>query len=113
MLSIFDILPDCIKTNTTLNTLILDSNETGEKGVIDIAEGLKTNKSLTKLDLSDNTAGDIGYAAIAEMLKTNNKMFDKSIMSVKKCSELFIIPHTLFEKYMKNNILFTKYRYFF
>ena len=63
---------DALKTNTTLEILILSHN--GISNVNSIGDALKRNKTLKKLWLNDNNITDSGIQSIIEALKTNNTL---------------------------------------
>ena len=67
-------LGQCLKHNTSLTTLELNSNKIGNVGATDLGECLKCNKSLTRLELSGNEIGNDGTAALGECLKHNTSL---------------------------------------
>ena len=67
-------LGQCLKHNTSLTTLKLNSNKIGDVGAAALVECLKYNKSLTRLELSGNEIGNDGTAALGECLKYNKSL---------------------------------------
>ena len=67
-------LGQCLKHNTSLTTLELNSNKIGNVGATALGECLKCNKSLTTLILNSNKFGDVGAAALVECLKYNKSL---------------------------------------
>ena len=67
-------LGECLKCNKSLTTLILNSNKFGDVGAAALVECLKYNKSLTRLELSGNEIGNDGTAALGECLKHNTSL---------------------------------------
>ena len=67
-------LGQCLKHNTSLTTLELNSNKIGNVGATDLGECLKCNKSLTRLELSGNEIGNDGATALGECLKHNTSL---------------------------------------
>ena len=57
-----------------MTKLSLQGNKIGDKGAIEIGEGLKTNTTLTALILDNNNIGVEGVKAIAEALKKNKTL---------------------------------------
>lgn len=57
--------------NCRIQSLNLENNKLGNKGVSVLARALQENKSLVNLNLSRNEITDDGATAIAAMLKIN------------------------------------------
>jgi len=65
---------ECLKVNSTLTKLTLDSNEITDIGSKVIGESLKINSTLLFLDLSRNQIDDKGAKSIADGLKINKTL---------------------------------------
>jgi hypothetical protein len=49
------VLAEYLKTDTTINTLNLNSSGIGDEGAVALAEMLKVNTTLTALELNNNS----------------------------------------------------------
>jgi Ran GTPase-activating protein (RanGAP) involved in mRNA processing and transport len=63
-----------LSRNTTVTTLVLNGNEIGFEGGVDIASALITNRILSSIELDGNSIGDAGCLAMAEMLLQNGML---------------------------------------
>ncbi|CAE7566212.1 NLRC3 [Symbiodinium sp. KB8] len=62
---------EALKTNSTLTSISLESNDIRDEGAEAIAEALKTNSTLTSINLEDNEIGLEGAEALAKALNSN------------------------------------------
>jgi Ran GTPase-activating protein (RanGAP) involved in mRNA processing and transport len=60
--------------NTTVTMLILNQNDIGRQGCVDIADALIKNCVLTTIEMNDNSIGDDGSTALAAMLRQNTTL---------------------------------------
>eukprot|EP00812_Abedinium_dasypus_P001934 NODE_1234_length_1201_cov_315.315009.p1 GENE.NODE_1234_length_1201_cov_315.315009~~NODE_1234_length_1201_cov_315.315009.p1 ORF type:complete len:383 (+),score=118.59 NODE_1234_length_1201_cov_315.315009:124-1149(+) len=67
-------LAEALKTNKTLERLLLQVNNIGDDGAKALAEALKSNDTLTRLSLGMNRIGRDGAKALAEALKSNDRL---------------------------------------
>eukprot|EP00812_Abedinium_dasypus_P011919 NODE_545_length_1486_cov_445.815514.p1 GENE.NODE_545_length_1486_cov_445.815514~~NODE_545_length_1486_cov_445.815514.p1 ORF type:complete len:428 (-),score=147.61 NODE_545_length_1486_cov_445.815514:186-1349(-) len=67
-------LAEALKTNKTLEWLLLQGNNIGDDGAKALAEALKSNDTLKKLFLDNNCIGSYGAKALAEALKSNDTL---------------------------------------
>jgi NLR family CARD domain-containing protein 3 len=65
--------------NIALTTLVLNKNNIGHLGSVDIAEALIKNRTLTSIELDDNSIGDAGSAAVAASIQENNVLTKLSL----------------------------------
>jgi NLR family CARD domain-containing protein 3 len=63
--------------NATMTMLVLNKNEIGHQGCVDIAHALFKNHILTSIEMNDNSIGDDGSTALAAMLYRADKDFVK------------------------------------
>ncbi|MCE3254583.1 MAG: protein NLRC3-like [Rickettsiaceae bacterium] len=68
------ILAEALKTNNSLYTLNLDSNNIDDKTAAIIAKSLEENTTLLSLSLTNNNIKDEGAIALAKMLKINSTL---------------------------------------
>ena len=105
------IIGELLKTNTTLTTLYLYSNNITD--VQSIGEALKTNNTLTYLYLSDNNITDV--QSIGEGLKTNNtltylELYNNNITDVQSIGDALKTNDTLTELDLRGNQLSSNMR---
>ena len=67
-----EIISDCLKTNVTLNELILSNNMITDEEVQKLSKAVKANTTLQNLDISYNKITDVGILAIQECLMKNS-----------------------------------------
>jgi NLR family CARD domain-containing protein 3 len=60
--------------NTTVTRLVLNQNEIGHQGCVDIADALIKNRVLTSIELNDNSVCDAGCSAMAATLLQNTML---------------------------------------
>uniref|UniRef100_A0A6B2LD43 Uncharacterized protein n=1 Tax=Arcella intermedia TaxID=1963864 RepID=A0A6B2LD43_9EUKA len=103
-------LCDILKSNTTLKSLHLSSNQIGSQEVKYIADFLKINSTLTKLNLSYNSIGPEGAKHIRDALKNNSSLTELDLFDNKLgtegavyMSELLKINTTLSVLYLDKN----------
>ena len=66
-----------LKTNSTLQELVLDGNKIGDDGAVALATALKSNSStLLQLKLWHSAIHFDGLRAIAEALRTNSTLLE-------------------------------------
>jgi hypothetical protein len=69
-----EIIADCLSSETSsIKSLILDSNELGDKGAATLAKGLEHNTTLEVLDARNNHIREAGMKAFRDMLVKGNK----------------------------------------
>ncbi|KAL0229540.1 hypothetical protein GEMRC1_014157 [Eukaryota sp. GEM-RC1] len=72
--SVFLLLTEALKTNTTVTGVDLTEISIGAEGARTLAEALKVNTSVTSINLSVNSIRDEGARALAEVLKVNTSV---------------------------------------
>ena len=65
-------LANALRTNTSLQTLLLVDNNVGEAGARQLADALRTNTSLEHLYLCDNAVTDMGLKMLHDAIVTDN-----------------------------------------
>ena len=66
-----EIISDCLKTNVTLNELILSNNVITDEEMQKLSKAVKVNTTLQNLDISYNKITDVGILAIKDCLMEN------------------------------------------
>src|SRR5581483_6021378 len=64
-------LAKALESNSSLTSLDFKHNQIGDAGAIVLAKALESNSSLTSLDLSENEIGDAGATTLAKALESN------------------------------------------
>lgn len=67
-------LADLLRSQHSLENIILEWNELGSTGATHIAESLKVNHSLTQINLQNNKIGSEGAISFAEAMEDNRTL---------------------------------------
>jgi len=69
-----EVIPNALKTNSTLTTLILEKCALGPEGATLLSQALVTNTTLTNLQLAGNMISPVGAEHIFNALKSNSTL---------------------------------------
>ena len=67
-------LAKALTINTSLSSLVLQSNSIGAEGANSLAQALRANRSLSSLDVSKNSVGNEGANSLAQSLRENTSL---------------------------------------